>query len=726
MESYVNGLKSGTIAVDQFGGLNLTPSCTFSEFERMENAKTDDFPVLSTRNSRKKLSFEISDVNGVWKHYSRFTKYTNREGVNASEIYLLSPGRSASICETRSQTVYLTNGSTMLQARGLIVTLYGRYETDYEGVKLEFDTAEEHRKVKAILGLTEVHKNDPSYEMSDVPGGTSWEAWVFNSKLQSNVAYLDGYFYYVRDTRLCRRMAITNAVEEKIEIGNVNIYKNQTIRISGRKVVVTPCFLIYDVDKDLAYGKAGAVSVAYDDIDICCTSTSKDGGEFKIVIKGDLGVYLGKRAEYTTGDIEYVFTTKSGTKYTMSGIWDGTDDKGRIITMIIPYKKPSGSLPDDQKAFVTNCISMENNYNRNIYGELVAYKLSLKEDLFSTKGSVLTLVGLDSDLDFNPKFITPYNNRNFACNVEGDCVYSSVIGSLYDFNALEDGEASADWISVMSSGVFTGMTAFGGNVFYFKEHCVHKLYGSSPSDWQLVELPINGVENGAENSIAVENDYCIYKSTDGFYIFDGLTATKISDKLGRYMDIGGARYSSAIFKGKYYCAVVNFIGGTYTLFTYDISKGLWSCEECDTELGTTADVQIMKTQRDVYLVKCNASTAEIISLNSNREFEFDSTWTDSMPWCVQTGRLDVSSPYNKHFTKIAICAEGDGSAVTVKAIGKGASRERSFTFSPTEIDTFTYAFKPMRCDNMKLKLSGTGQAKIHSITVFLSEGSEIR
>ena len=106
-------------------------------------------------------------------------------------------------------------------------------------------------------------------------------------------------------------------------------------------------------------------------------------------------------------------------------------------------------------------------------------------------------------LPFNLKFACASDNRVFACNEEGDRIFISAIGRIHDFVNEENGTMSADDIGVLSEGGFTGIVSFNHNVYFFKEKCVHKLYGTYSDDWQLVEYRINGVLEGAEKSIVV-------------------------------------------------------------------------------------------------------------------------------------------------------------------------------------------------------------------------------
>ena len=44
----------------------------------------------------------------------------------------------------------------------------------------------------------------------------------------------------------------------------------------------------------------------------------------------------------------------------------------------------------------------------------------------------------------------------------------------------------------------------------------------------------------------------------------------------------------------------------------------------------------------------------------------------------------------------------------------------------SNLRTFSIPVRPRRCDNLRLKICGTGYAKIFSITKTIEEGSELR
>lgn len=706
-ESYMGSITKGAVTIDSFLGINTLPGCGVNEFKRMQNMTTDYYPVMSTRPERYRVKTQISGIGSFSYTVEGINHYQCLENGNGGRIALKCNLPESVMKKLDSVTVYC-------YAKRKSAEKYYKYLcsniTSY-GIFINFDNVQQRDAAKAVLNFKTTTGAGADIENEN----DHIEALLVAASLQSNIVYQDGYFYYVKDNSLVRRQWD----EEKEESLIPDIFEGECkVELSGTAVVVSPYMGVYYLSTGLIRMEGYTMPFYYDDVTVTCPETNRPS--YVLTIKNPFTVTFEDQMY-----IDYVFVTKDGKTFSGLELYDGLDSEGNFLSTEIEILDSlvNTDLEEKQKNFADNCLSYKGDGNR-FYGQL-------RDGIFSETDPV-GYIEYTSELGFNPKFSILYNNRMFACNAEGDCVHSSVIGKPYDFTTLEDGEASADWIEVVSSGQFTGIAAFGGNVYYFKENCVHKLYGSSPSDWQLVMLPINGVEDGADKSVAVENDVCIYKSTDGFYIFDGLTSTKISGKLGRNTilpnenknDCSFYEYSACIFKGKYYCGVLERITGKYTLYTYDINMGLWCAEEF---LSDTGFMDLMRTNRDVYGVKAVGDYISFISLSSGNEF-VSRKYATAFEWSVESGDMTLGYANNKYISKIQVRAEGDkGTKIYVKIIAdQKENKSAQFEFSPDTLDSYSYSPKPIRCDNFRVLLSGTGQAKIYGITLTISEGSEIR
>lgn len=332
-------------------------------------------------------------------------------------------------------------------------------------------------------------------------------------------------------------------------------------------------------------------------------------------------------------------------------------------------------------------------------------------------------------LPFKLKFACASDNRVFACNEEGDRIFISAIGRIHDFVNEENGTMSADDIGVLSEGGFTGVVAFNHNVYFFKEKCVHKLFGTYSDDWQLVEYRINGVQKGAENSIVVYDNYVIYKGTDAFYLYDGSISTNISEKLGSMLDMTSLKCCFAGgFKDKYYaCCGTTQSGKTvYTMYVYDIGKGLWHIEENNSDKGFAS---IYSTSRGVLALQVEENgdidtmrTISIAGTVFERCYE-----EDDFEWSATTGDLLTDLSDNKYFTKLQLRLWVD----THSRLGIDIKYDNDEwekvgdDITATDKSSVVFPIIPRRCDHLALRFNGIGNAKIFSITETIEEASEI-
>ena len=102
------------------------------------------------------------------------------------------------------------------------------------------------------------------------------------------------------------------------------------------------------------------------------------------------------------------------------------------------------------------------------------------------------------------------------------------------------------------------MKVIFNSVVIFKNKSAYKIYGSSPSNYQLVDLfSCNGAI--ADKSICVGNNGAYFLNSDGIYYYDGTNTTLISQKIKNTiskMNKNYANKSVAIYHdNKYYIAI---------------------------------------------------------------------------------------------------------------------------------------------------------------------------
>lgn len=209
-------------------------------------------------------------------------------------------------------------------------------------------------------------------------------------------------------------------------------------------------------------------------------------------------------------------------------------------------------------------------------------KLAFYENSFKRLGgdsSGVTVTREIPDLDY----ICQNSNRLWGCSFVGDTIYASKLGDPLNWNVF-DGLASDSYAA--DTGTYGNLTAcysYNGNPLFFKENHIFKIYGTKPSNYQLVDTMTLGVEAGSDKSLAVASEVLYYKSTAGIMAYTGSTPRLISDVFGEE----GRKMHSAVGGSdmiKYYvCLKLPRVNDDENdrdyFFVYDPRYGVWHRED---------------------------------------------------------------------------------------------------------------------------------------------------
>ena len=312
-------------------------------------------------------------------------------------------------------------------------------------------------------------------------------------------------------------------------------------------------------------------------------------------------------------------------------------------------------------------------------------------------------------------FVIECDNRLYGCRygpaANGEVVneiYASKLGDFKNWNCMM--QISTDsWVGgVGSDGQFTGAITHLGYPLFFKENCVHKVYGKYPANFQIQTTACRGVQKGCERSLAIVNETLLYKARSGVCAYDGSLPTEVSYALGNEAynkAVGGAHGN------KYYISMADN-QNVYHLFVFDTAKGMWHKEDC--------------LQADSF---CSCD-GELYAINGGKIITMLGSGVpadDPVEWMVQTGEIGISSPDMKYISRLNVRMMLDiGSEVRFYAqYDFSDAWEHLFSMQVTNLRSFSLPIRPKRCDYMKLRIEGAGEAKIYSITKTIEQGSEL-
>lgn len=132
------------------------------------------------------------------------------------------------------------------------------------------------------------------------------------------------------------------------------------------------------------------------------------------------------------------------------------------------------------------------------------------------------------DLDF----IAEYNNRLWGCSSKNHEIYCSKLAEPLEWNSFA-GISTDSWAATVGTqGDFTGVAVYNGSILFFKENCVHIVYGSKPSNFSISTVHLRGVQKGSDKSLCISDGLLYYKAPEGIFCFNGSSAYRIDEALG--------------------------------------------------------------------------------------------------------------------------------------------------------------------------------------------------
>lgn len=312
-------------------------------------------------------------------------------------------------------------------------------------------------------------------------------------------------------------------------------------------------------------------------------------------------------------------------------------------------------------------------------------------------------------------FVIEAENRLWGCRCGKDAegrhvneIYASKLGDFKNWNCFEGISTDSYAVSVGSDGPFTGAAVLDGRPIFFKESCMHKIYGSYPAEYRLQTTACRGVQQGCERSLAVVGETLYYKSRAAVCAYDGSLPVEISAALG------DVRYHGAVagaLRNKYYISMLDE-EETPHLFVYDTRRGTWHLED---DLRVS---QFCAHGGELYLI--DESNGAICTVGGTGETE-DSVL---IPWMAQSGLIGTSDPDQKYLSRldIRLSMEAGASADVFVEYDSCGEWEHILGMETATLRTYSVPIRLRRCDHLRLRLEGCGRTQIFSICKTMEKG----
>ena len=365
----------------------------------------------------------------------------------------------------------------------------------------------------------------------------------------------------------------------------------------------------------------------------------------------------------------------------------------------------SGALPKFEVGdgiVISGCADTPYNNRAVIIRAIGTDRFVFDSNTFEAVDKESGLVKLERSIP-DMTYICEHNNRLWGCD-ENKTIYCSKQGSHTNFNVYDGLVTDSYYTEVGTPGKFTGVCSYNSKVYFFKEDCIHAVYGYKPENFQIVDISTQGVKEGCSRSLAVTNNLLFYVSRDGIMIFDSTVPELISKKLGY------TRYDEAVGGGNrkfYYVSLRK--DNDWQLLVYD------------------SDINEWYKQDDLHAIRFNYYNGDLIYLNAEGTeiVKVDSeTSSEVVSWEAITGEMNLVESEKKSTITLRLRVDMPIDAELSLYVSRDKGEWEEVRTFINETRSILYApLKPMRCESFSIKLAGKGDVKIYSLAREYTERS---
>lgn len=311
------------------------------------------------------------------------------------------------------------------------------------------------------------------------------------------------------------------------------------------------------------------------------------------------------------------------------------------------------------------------------------------------------------------KYLCENENRLWGCT--DTTIYASKLGDVFNWNVYDGLDTDAYAVDTGSAGAFTGCVSYLGYPIFFKEEHIYKIYGSVPSNFEVMGSATLGLAAGSAGSLAIAGEVLFYLSRSGIMAYTGGIPQAVGTAFGtkRFKDAVGG--SDGL---KYYVSMQDETG-SWGLYVYDTQKGLWHKED---EIHVThftaygGGLYMLSQEGDVWLPGGGEAPADSEAEETVEWLAWFADFTEEEPGKKGIGKLQLRLELEEGASvEVWLMFDSDGQWHRAGGIvGEGAKR------------SYYLPIIPRRSDHYTLKLTGTGGCRVHSLTREYYYGSELK
>ena len=315
--------------------------------------------------------------------------------------------------------------------------------------------------------------------------------------------------------------------------------------------------------------------------------------------------------------------------------------------------------------------------------------------------------------------ILEVNNRLWTCSSDANEIYCCKQGDATNWRAYGDGIATDSFaVTIGCEGEFTGIARQNDCAIFFKENHILKMYGTKPSNYTLSNFDAPGVEKGSEKSLVWIGGVLYYLSHLGVCRYN-VGGQPVVISLPAF---GNRKYQNAVagrHRNKYVISAQN-ISGEYEMFVFDTESGMWHKEDNTQMLDcVTYNNQLYYVDGKTKSVVCMDCCDNLLIGKADFESE------DDFDWAFETGDLYANSFEKKHIIKLYFAlSEGDNvRARILLQFEKGGAWIEAQKIKYNRKLLYLFPVSVRRSDFLKIRVEGKGHCVISSIRIDYSGGS---
>ena len=427
----------------------------------------------------------------------------------------------------------------------------------------------------------------------------------------------------------------------------------------------------------------------------------------------DLIVRRSKRQMVGIGKYIVIFPDKAyynvadGTSgYMDIGIYGNMTFSVDSITLTDENKKFKFSKGDTVK--ISGSSKGENNKSATIR-ECTEKKLTFDSNAFIAD-DVPTSIRIERNVP-ELEYICESNYRLWG--VKGNTIYGSKYMDPLNFQSFDGSAGDSYAIDVATDGEFTGCIPYTSHICFFKENVLHKLYGSKPSNFQLVSSQVYGVQAGSDRSMCIINETLYYKGVNGVYAYTGGIPSLVSDKFGmkRFHD------ACATTDGAKYYISMKDEANNHGLYVYDTRKNLWVQED------NLACADIAFGEGRVWMLTKDS----LIDVDRDAHEDTYKSVKTPIDWSVTFCPFDEVMNERKGYSKFHLRLDLEQGATLCVEYKRNTDTEWKEAYYTKESvgRTLSIPIIPARSDSVEIRLSGDGTCKLRTFIREFYVGSDM-